>query len=120
MKPSIKLLLPLVAATVTNLASASLASAAERIEIRSGVPSVVVKYDAALLDTSAGVKGLHSRLAMAAQSVCVALDSRVLGLHEEYDHCVRDAVRRGVADVGNDNLTNYHRYRALPRALAAS
>jgi UrcA family protein len=115
MKTSIKLL-PLVAATLIT----SLASAAERIEIRSGVPSVVVKYDAAALNTRAGIKGLHSRLAIAAQSVCTALDSRVLGLREDYDHCVRDAVRRGVADVGNDNLTNYHRHRALPRVLAAS
>jgi UrcA family protein len=115
MKTSIKLLLPLAAATVINLASA-----AERIEIRSGVPSVVVKYDAASLDTRAGIKGLHSRLAVAAQSVCTALDTRVLGLREDYAQCVRDAVRRGVADVGNDNLTNYHRYHSLPRVLAAS
>jgi UrcA family protein len=115
MKKSIKLLLPIVAVAAT-----SLASAAERIEIRSGVPSVVVKYDAAALTNRAGIQGLHARLRMAAQSVCSELDSRVLGLREDHEKCVRDAVRRGVADVGNANLTNYHRYHALPRVLAAN
>jgi UrcA family protein len=118
---SIKLLRPLVAATIVSLSSlASLAAASEKIEIRSGVPSVVVKYDAASLVTRAGVKDLHSRLAIAAQSVCTALDTRLLGLREEYDQCVRNAVRRGVDDVGNQNLTNFHRHRALPRVLAAN
>jgi UrcA family protein len=115
MKTSIKLLLPVVAATLT-----SVAPAAERIEIRSGVPSVVVKYDAAALVGRAGIRDLHSRLTIAAQSVCTELDTRVLGLREQYDQCVREAVRRGVADVGNANLTNYHRHRTLPRVVAAS
>jgi UrcA family protein len=113
MKTSIKLVL------LFSTAISGLSQAAERIEIRSGVPSVVVKYDAAALGTRAGVKSLHSRLAIAAQSVCTELDTRVLGLREEYDQCVRDAVRRGVAEVGNANLTNYHRYRTLPRVVAA-
>lgn len=115
MKTSIKLLLPLVAATIT-----SFASAAERVEIRSGVPSVVVKYDLATLTTRTGVQALHSRLAVAAQSVCAELDTRELARREQYDQCVRDAVRRSVADVGNDNLTIYHRYKALPRMVATS
>jgi hypothetical protein len=33
---------------------------------------------------------------------------------------VRDSVRRSVADVGNENLTNFHRYGVMPRALAAN
>jgi len=115
MKTSIKLLLPIVAATITSLASAT-----ERVEIRSGVPSVVVKYDLASLTTRAGVQDLHSRLAIAAQAVCTELDTKVLGLREQYDQCVRDSVRRSVADVGNDNLTMYHRYRVLPRMVAAN
>ena len=115
MKTSIKLLLPVVAATLTSLASAG-----ERIEIRAGVPSVVVKYDAAALGTRAGIESLHSRLAIAAQSVCTALDTRILGLREQYDQCVYDAVGRSVAAVDNANLTNYHRYRTLPSVLAAN
>jgi UrcA family protein len=115
MKTSIKLLLPLVAATITSLASAT-----ERIEIRAGVPSVVVKYDLASLATRAGVQDLHSRLAIAAQTVCTELDTKELGLRKQHDQCVRDAIRRSVADVGNDNLTKYYRYRALPRMVAAN
>lgn len=115
MKTSIKLLLPVVAATLSSLASAS-----ERISVRTDVPSVIVKYDAAALVTKAGVKDLHSRLLGAARSVCTQLDSRVLGLREQHEQCVRDAVRRSVADVGNENLTNFHRYRALPHVLASN
>ena len=114
MKTSIKLLL-LLSTTL-----AGLASAAERVEIRAGLPRVVVKYDLASLATPAGVRDLHSRLAIAAQSVCAELDTKVLGLREGYDQCVRDAVHRSIADVGNDNLTNYHRFRALPRMVAAN
>jgi UrcA family protein len=115
MKTSIKLLLPLVAATVSGLASAT-----APIRITTDVPSIVVKYDAGSLVTRAGVQSLHSRLHVAAQSVCAQLDSRQLGLRDAYDQCVRDAVRRSVADVDNVNLTNYYRFRALPRAVAAN
>jgi len=115
MKKSIKLLLPLAAVAAT-----SFASAAERAAIPSDVPSVIVKYDAAALVSRSAIKSLHSRLFMAAQTVCKQLDSRLLGLRDQYDTCVRDAVRRSVADVGNENLTNYHRYGALPRQFAAN
>ena len=115
MKTSIKLLLPVVAATLTTVASAS-----ERITVRTDVPSVTVKYDAAALVTRAGVKDLRSRLFVAARSVCAELDSRVLGLRDQHDQCVRDAVRRSVADVGNENLTNFYRYGVLPRVVAAN
>ena len=115
MKTSIKLLLPIVAATITSLASATTA-----IKVTGGAPSVIVKYDAAKLDTRAGVKDLHSRLFSAARTVCADLDSRELGLREQRDQCVRDAVRRSVADVGNENLTNFYRYGVLPRVVAAN
>jgi UrcA family protein len=115
---SIKLLLPVVAATFCGFAAAS-ATASTPASDLVGVPTVVVKYDRATLVNRAGVQTLHGRLRMAAQSVCTPLDSRVLGLREQYGKCVREAVRRGVADVGNENLTNYHRRRALPRMLAA-
>ena len=115
MKTSIKLLLPVVAATFTTFASAS-----ERITVRTDVPSVTVKYDLATLTTRTGVQALHSRLAVAAQSVCAELDTRELARREQYDQCVRDAVRRSVADVGNENLTNFYRYGVLPRVVAAN
>jgi UrcA family protein len=115
MKTSIKLLLPVVAATITSLASAT-----SPANVAVDVPSITVQYNAATLGNRSGVKALHSRLAMAAQSVCKQLDSRILGLREQYDQCVRESVRRSIADVGNANLTNYHRYGTLPRVVAAN
>ena len=111
---SIKLLLSVTAVTLSGLASATAPA------INGGVPGVLVKYHESSLATASGVKRLHSRLRDAAQSVCGVLDSRVLGLREQFDQCVRDAVAQSVATVGNDNLTNYHRYRSLPRSLAAN
>jgi UrcA family protein len=115
MKTSIKLLLPVVAATLSGFASAT-----APIRITTDVPSVIVKYDAASLATNVGVKNLHKRLFGAARKVCVGLDSHSLGLRDDYDQCVRNAVRRSVDDVGNANLTNYYRYRTLPSVLAAN
>jgi UrcA family protein len=115
MKKSIKLLLPVVAVTLTSLASAT-----ERVAIPADAPRVVVKYDAASLVSRSAIKDLHGRLFVAARIVCQQLESRLLGLREQHDQCVRDAVQRSVADVGNDNLTKYHRYGALPRQLAAN
>jgi UrcA family protein len=112
---SIKLLLSVTAVTLSGLASATAPA-----QVTGDVPSVLVKYSEPSLATAAGVKRLHSRLNVAARSVCGALDSRVLGLREQFDQCVRDAVAQSVAEVGNENLTNYHRYRSLPRALAAN
>lgn len=111
---SIKLLAAVAAVTVSSLASAT---APAKVN---DVPSVVVQYSEPTLATATGVRNLHSRLRFAAQSVCAVLDSRVLGLREQFDQCVRDAMAQSVATVGNDNLTNYHRTRSLPRALAAN
>src|SRR5437762_2976576 len=115
MKTSIKLVLPLVAATLCGLASAS-----APVKNRGAAPAVIVTYQRAALASRAGVESLHGRLGRAAQSVCTQLDSRVLGLRTEHDRCVRDAISRSVADVGNENLTSYHRHHALFRVLAAS
>jgi UrcA family protein len=115
MKTSIKLLLPIVAVTLSGFASAT-----TPIRVTTDIRSVVVKYDAASLATKAGVKDLHHRLFGAARSVCTGLDSSTLGMRSEFDQCVRDAVRRSVADVANVNLTNYYRYRTLPAVLAAN
>ena len=73
------------------------------------LPSVVVKYGDLSLDTKAGVASLHARLKSAAKYVCSSLDSRVLGLREQYDRCVSDAVKQSVAAVGNEDLSRYHR-----------
>src|SRR4051794_16874740 len=74
------------------------------------LPSVVVKYSVLSLNTQTGVPRLHPRLRHAAQQVCNPLNSRVLGLREQYEHCVSDAVADSVAAVGNENLSRFHRY----------
>lgn len=74
------------------------------------LPSVVVKYGDLNLATKAGVKSLHSRLQRAAEQVCSPLDSRILGLRDVYERCVADAVAQSVEDVGNPNLSQFHRY----------
>ena len=45
---------------------------------------------------------------VAAAQVCSPLNSRVLGLREEYERCVTIAVAESVAAVGNQNLRQYH------------
>jgi UrcA family protein len=104
-------LLPVAAA----LALCGLAQGATRTQT---VPSVVVKYGDLNLDSVEGISRLHARLRGASQEVCSALDSRVLGLRDQYDRCVSDALKRGVADVRNDKLSTFHRWGR--RALVAS
>lgn len=74
------------------------------------LPSVVVRYDDLTLNTRAGVANLHSRLRTAAQQVCSPLNSRVLGLREEYERCVTSALSQSVDSVANSNLKRYHLY----------
>jgi UrcA family protein len=95
-------LLPVAAA----LALSGLANAATPQDL----PSVIVKYGDLNLNTQAGIKNLHSRLRYAAEQVCSPLNSRVLGLRDQYEQCVSDAVAQSVAEVGNPNLSNFHRY----------
>ena len=63
-------------------------------------------------------RAVSPRLRSAARQVCSELDSRVLGLREEYARCVKDAITQSVAKVGNQNLSQFHRYGG--RALVAS
>ncbi len=84
------------------------------------LPSVVVKYDDLSLNSKAGVASLHARIRNAAESVCSPLNSRVLGLREQYEICVSDAVAQGVASVGNANLSNFHRYGAKAVMVASN
>lgn len=100
-KRLIKLLPVAVALAFSGVASAS---------ISKEIPSVVVKYGDLSLNTKAGVATLHARLKTAAKYVCSALDSRVLGLRDQYERCVSDAVKQSVAAVGNPELTRFHRY----------
>jgi UrcA family protein len=96
-------LLPLAAA----LAFSGLAAAHTGNQVP---PSVVVRYGDLNLANSAGVIKLHARLKGAAKQVCSAIESSTLGLRERYDSCVSDALARGVRDVGNENLTTFHRF----------
>jgi UrcA family protein len=82
--------------------------------------SVIVKYDDASLNTKAGVASLHARLRTAAQQVCSPLDSRVLGLREQYERCVSDAMSQSVDTVANSNLKRYHLYGKRAELIASN
>ena len=105
-------LLPVAAA----LALGGVASASTVREL----PSVVVKYGDLNLDTVVGVVALHARLHRAARDVCSQLDSRVLGLREQYEQCVSDTVTTSVAKVNNPQLTTLHRYGRKAVAVASN
>jgi UrcA family protein len=108
---SFKLLVPAIALVVSGFAAAGTRVAAD-------VPSVVVQYGDLNLNSKAGVVRMHARLKGAAQAVCDSLNSRVLGLREQYDRCVVDAISDGVKQVGNQNLSNFHRYGRVSTAVA--
>lgn len=112
---SFKLLVPAVA-LVVGLSAGGIATAGSRVV--SDVPSVVVQYGDLNLNSKAGVAKLHARLKGAAQTVCDSLNSRVLGLREQYDRCVTDAISDGVKQVGNPNLSNFHRDGRVSIAVA--
>ena len=109
-------LLPLAAA----LALSGYAGATTPKDSSKDFPSVVVKYGDLDLASEAGVKSLHARLRNAAEQVCSPLDSRVLGLREQYERCVADAITQSVAAVGNPSLIQYHRYGARFGVVASS
>lgn len=106
-------LLPLAALAITGIASATAPARSDK-----AAPSIVVRYEQNALVNAAAAKHLHQRIEAAAERVCHPLDSRILGLREEYQQCVRDAVTRGVADVDNAALTSYHRNHAFARVAA--
>ena len=104
-------LLPLAALAFSGLASAS---------VPQELPSVVVKYGDLDLTAKPDVVRLHARIRNAAERVCSPLDSRVLGLREQFDQCVTDAVRQSVAAVGNENLSRFHRYGRHAELVASN
>jgi len=83
-------------------------------------PSVIVKYDDTSLNTQAGVANLHARLRAAAQQVCSPLDSRVLGLREQYERCVSEAMSQSVDTVANSNLKRFHLYGKRAELIASN
>jgi UrcA family protein len=99
-------------------AALAVSGMAQATTVARDVPRVTVRYGDLNLDNIDGITRLHARLQGASRQVCSALDSRVLGLRDEYERCVSEALRRGVADVNNDKLTTYHRWGR--RALVAS
>jgi len=109
-------LLPVAAA----LAFSSLSHATTTIDRQTGVLSVVVKYGDLDLATKDGISKLHARLRGAAKQVCRPLDSRLLGISEQYDACVSDAIKRAVADVNNPAVTRFHRYGRHVSELASN
>jgi len=107
---SIKFLLPVAALALSSFAAA-------------GSPdqnSVVVRYGDLNLNSQVGVARLHKRIRNAAESVCSELNNRVLGLRDDYDACVSEAVTKGIADVANPNLTNFHRNKGKGVVLASN
>jgi UrcA family protein len=95
---NIKTLLPIAALALSGLATAG----------SRDVNAVTVRYGDLNLDSQAGVASLHKRIRNAAESVCGHLETRILGLHAAYDTCVDEAVAKGVANVGNANLSRFH------------
>ena len=107
---TIKYLLPLAA-----LALCGLANAGPR-----DTNAVVVKYGDLNLNSQAGIASLHKRIRNAAESVCNALETRILGLREAYDSCVAEAVNSGVTAVGNVNLTQFHAVKGKNVVVASN
>jgi UrcA family protein len=110
---SIQLLVSVAALSIAGIAGAS-------TRVSSDVSSVVVKYGDLNLATTQGVATLHTRLRSAAKSVCAPLDTRILGLRDAYTACVSDAITRSIADVGNENLSKYHRSGEKSVVLASN
>ncbi len=104
-----KYLLPLVA-----LAMAGTAAAAQ------DVTSVVVRFGDLDLNSPTGVARLHKRIRNAAESVCNRLDTRILGLRDAYDECVKEAMSNGVSAVANPNLSNFHAGKGKRSILASN
>jgi UrcA family protein len=107
---SSRFLIPVAALVLSGVATAG----------SSDTNSVVVRYGDLNLNSQAGVASLHKRIRNAAESVCSDLDTRILGLRDGYDQCVKEAVGKGVAEVGNLNLSNFHASKGKSAVLASN
>jgi UrcA family protein len=107
---NIKTLLPIAALAFSGFAAAGTRD----------VNSVTVRFGDLNLRSQAGVASLHKRIRNAAESVCAQYDTRVLGLRDGYDTCVKQAVEQGVKAVDNANLTHFHVVKASKHLLASN
>ena len=105
-----KFLLPVAALALSGIAAAG----------SGDTNSVVVRFGDLNLNSKAGVASLHKRIRNAAESVCSPLDTRILGLRDAYDQCVDQAVKNGVAEVANPNLTNFHASKGKVAVVASN
>ena len=106
----IKTLLPVAALAFCGIAAAGTRDA----------NSVIVKFGDLNLRSQAGIASLHKRIRNAAESVCAQYDTRVLGLRDGYDSCVKDAIERGVNEVNNANLTRFHVVKGNKNLVASN
>jgi UrcA family protein len=80
------------------------AGAAGATNAGGGVPSVVVKYDAASLATDSGVNELYRRIMYAAKKVCPDASIRDLSGQQRVEECRNQAVSRAIRQIDNSQL----------------
>jgi UrcA family protein len=89
---------------LASLAGILAAGAAGAVNADGGVPSVVVKYDAASLATEVGVNDLYRRIMSAAKKVCPDASIRDLVGQQRVDECRNRAVSRAIGQIDNSQL----------------
>jgi UrcA family protein len=75
-------------------------------------PSLVVKFDARELESSAGVAALYRRIETAARQVCPEDSERDLSRAAAGRQCRKDAVARAVETINNPRLATLSGARA--------
>jgi UrcA family protein len=95
-----------------SLAGVMAAGAAGAATPDSGVPSVVVKFDALTLDTDSGVNQLYRRIESAAKQVCPDGTMRDLSAHQRVEQCRKQAVARAIQQIDNPRLAALHAVRS--------
>ena len=95
-----------------SLAGVMAAGAAGAATPDSGVPSVVVKFDALTLDTDSGVNQLYRRIESAAKRVCPDGTMGDLMAHQRVEQCRQQAVARAIQQIDNPRLAALHAVRS--------
>jgi UrcA family protein len=95
--------------------SAAIASAntANTQPVSYGVNQYTVRFADLDLSKLDGAAALYHRLNQAAALVCSPLESKRLGMAEQYQLCLSHAVAGAVANVGRPMLSQYHESRTL-------
>jgi len=84
------------------------------------MPSVTVQYSQADLDQPAGIARLHTRMALAAKSVCSRYEGDGLARQRVFRRCADQALAAGVTRIQNPALSAYHlRKTGQPRNAVA-